>query len=67
MDILPVSILSANGESFLVNQKGTILLIIQSNMPDANIPDIPIMLVNMIYNPKLNTNILLVREHQHWC
>ena len=32
MDIPPVSILSVNGESFLANQKETILLTIQSNM-----------------------------------
>ena len=60
VDIPPVSILSANGESFLANQKGTILLTIQSSMPDANIPDMPIMLVNVIYVPKLNANLLSV-------
>ena len=60
MDIPPVSILLANGESFLANQKGTILLMIQSNMPDANIPDMPITLVNVIYIPKLNANLLSV-------
>ena len=60
VDIPPVSILSANGESFFANQKGTILLIIHSNMPDANIPDMPITLVNVIYVPKLNANLLSV-------
>ena len=62
IDILPVSILVANGESSLANQKGTILLTIQSNMPDTNIPDMPITLVNVIYVPKLNTNLLLVKQ-----
>ena len=62
VDIPPVSILSVNGESFLVNQKGTILLTIQSNMPDANIPDMPITLMNIIYVPKLNANLLLVGQ-----
>ena len=60
VDIPPVSILSANGESFFANQKGTILLTIQSNMPDANIPDMPITLMNVIYVPKLNANLLSV-------
>ena len=60
MDIPPVSILSANGESFLANQKGTILLIIQSNMPGANILNMLITLVNIIYIPKLDAHLLLV-------
>ena len=35
---------------------------IQSNMPDANILDMPITLVNVIYVPKLNVNLLLVGQ-----
>ena len=62
MDSPPVSILLVNRESFLVNQKGTILLTIQSNMPDANIPDMPITLANVNYVPKLNMNLLLVGQ-----
>ena len=31
-------------------------------MPDANIPDMPITLMNVIYVPKLNANLLLVGQ-----
>ena len=60
VDIPPISILSANGESFTANKKGTILLTIYSDMPGANIPNMPITLINVIYVPKLNANLLSV-------
>jgi hypothetical protein len=49
----------ANGESIIANQRGTIRIKIASD-PRWDLPDIPIMLTDVIYAPKLKSNLLSV-------
>jgi Pol polyprotein, beta-barrel domain len=58
-DIAPVRIDIANGESITANQRGTIGIKIASD-PQWDLPDIPIMLTDVIYAPKLKSNLLSV-------
>ena len=55
----PITIQTASGEVFTANQRGTIRIRIVST-PDFNLPDIPITLTDVIYVPKLKTNLLSV-------
>jgi Pol polyprotein, beta-barrel domain len=58
-DIAPVKIDIDNGESFTANQRGTIRIKIASN-PQWEVPDVPITLTDIIYAPKLKSNLLSV-------
>jgi hypothetical protein len=58
--IPPVTIQTANGDSFTANQKGMIRLTIHSESLHMKVPDLPITLVDVIYVPNLNANLLSV-------
>ena len=58
--IPPITIQTANGDSFTANQQGTIKLTIQTNYKHFEVPDLPITLMNVIYVPKLNANLFSV-------
>ena len=58
--IPPVTIQTANGDSFTANQKGMIKLTIRSESLHMIVPDLPITLINLIYVPHLNENLLSV-------
>ena len=58
-DVPLVQIECASCDTFTANQKGTINISITSD-PTFDLPDIPIMLTNVIYVPKLQANLLSV-------
>ena len=58
-DTPPVTILTASGDTFIANQKGTINIRIASD-PSLGLPDVPITLIDVIYTPKLSANLLSV-------
>jgi Pol polyprotein, beta-barrel domain len=58
-NIAPVKINIANGESFSVNQTGTIRIKITSD-PQWGVPEVPITLTDVIYAPKLKSNLISV-------
>jgi gag-polypeptide of LTR copia-type/Pol polyprotein, beta-barrel domain len=58
-NIAPVKIDMANSESFTANQRGTIRIKIASD-PRWEVPDVPITLTDVIYVPKLKSNLLSV-------
>ena len=58
--IPPVRIHMANGDSFTANQKGTIHLTLHSKALHMSMPNLPITLVDVIYVPHLNANLLSV-------
>ena len=60
--ISPVRIHTTNGDSFTANQKGTIHLTLCSKALHTLMPGLPITLVNVIYIPHLNANLLSVGE-----
>ena len=55
----PVSIEIASGESFISSERGTINITIHSD-PQYHLPDLPIMLQEVIYVPNLQVNLLSV-------
>ena len=57
--IAPIKIDIANGESFVANERGTIRITITSD-PRWELDDVPITLTNVIYAPKLKSNLLSV-------
>jgi Pol polyprotein, beta-barrel domain len=58
-NIVPVRIDIANSESFTTNQRGTIRIKITSD-PRWDLLDVPITLTDVIYAPKLKSNLLSV-------
>ena len=60
--IPPVTIQTTNGDSFTANQKGTIKLTIRSENLHMRVSDLPITLIDVIYVPHLNANLLSVRK-----
>lgn len=56
-----VSIKCASGDTFTANQKGTINISITSD-PIYGLPDMPVTLMNIIYVPKLQANLLSVGQ-----
>ena len=60
-DIPPITIETASGDSFTANQLSTICIKI---IPDPSywLPNVPIMLTDIIYAPKLKANLLSVRQ-----
>ena len=58
-DILPVTDETVSGESFTINKRGMIRIVIISD-PSFDLPDVPITLMDVIYVPKLGANFLLV-------
>ena len=60
--IPPITIQTANGDSFTANQKGTIKLTIRSESIHMRVPDLPITRIDIIYIPHLNANLLSVRK-----
>jgi Pol polyprotein, beta-barrel domain len=60
-DIVPVRIGIANGESFTANQRGTIRIKSTSD-PRWDLLDVPITLTDVIYAPKLKSNLLSVGQ-----
>ena len=57
--IAPIKIDIANGESFTADQRGTIRIKIASN-PCWELENVPITLTDIIYAPKLKSNLLSV-------
>ena len=57
----PISIETASGQSFISNEKGTINITMYSD-PQYYLPDLPIMLQEVIYVPNLQANLLSVRR-----
>ena len=58
-DIKPITIETASGESFTANQRGSIRMRIVSD-PTHDLPDLPVTLIDVIYAPKLQANLLSV-------
>jgi len=58
-EVPPISIDTASGESFTARYRGTVCITLQSD-PSLNIPDLPLKLVEVIYVPNLNANLLSV-------
>jgi len=63
-DIQTVTIETASGDAFTANQRGTVRITIFSD-PTTQLPDLPITLLEVIYAPKLNANLLSVRRMTH--
>ena len=57
--VTPITIETASGESFTADQQGTICITLCSNSIH-NLPNIPITLLDVIYVPKLNVNLMSV-------
>ena len=57
--VTPITIETASGEAFTVNQRGTICITLCSD-PMHNLSNIPIILLDVIYVPKLNVNLMSV-------
>ena len=57
--VAPVTIETVSGESFMANQRGTIHITLCSD-PHFDIPNLQITLLEVIYVPKLNVNLLSV-------
>jgi transposase InsO family protein len=58
-DIPPITIETASGDAFRATKRGTIDITIRSDM-SSGLKDIPITLMDVIYVPKLNANLLSV-------
>ena len=58
--IPPITIQTANDDSFMTNQKGMIKLTIRSESLHMRVPDLPITLIYVSYIPHLNANLLSV-------
>ena len=56
-----VTIQTASGNSFTADQSGTIHIKVMSNPPN-DLPDVHIMVTNVIYTPKLHANLLSVGQ-----
>ena len=59
--VTPVSIETLSGEAFTTTQQGTISITICSD-PTYNLPDVAITLLDVIYVPKLNVNLMSIRR-----
>ena len=57
--VAPVYIKTSSGEAFTATQQGTISITIHSDSA-YNLPDVAITLLNVIYVPKLNMNLMSV-------
>ena len=57
--VTPITIKTASGEAFTANQRGTICITLCSD-PMHNLSNIPITLLDVIYIPKLNVNLMSV-------
>ena len=58
-NIKPITIETASGESFTAMQHGSIRMRIISDLT-YDLPDLPVTLIDVIYAPKLQANILSV-------
>ena len=58
-DIPPINIETASGDAFKATKRGTIHMTIRSE-PSSKLDDVPITLMDVIYVPRLNVNLLSV-------